>query len=256
MSFPRRHVLVLLTVALAIAAGTPPAFAWSPRARVRMVEDARKLMPRALRDVLARHEREIRRGMLTPLTAEGTPAHLPPWQDGTLDAEIAGRSARVTAAVDAQEPFAVVALRLGELAHFVADAGFPPLAGGSGDEDRYAHFSSLVDDRLDKIPLVFYGHGDPMLERGDAEAFARAVLEKAREEDSELARAYEAAGPTPHPSAFDDRSVPFAVASLAYSRTVTRIANAWLDAWQRAHGDLGRTPYLDPDNPPRALDRP
>ena len=82
----------------------------------------------------------------------------------------------MTAAVDGREPFAVVALRFGELAHFVADAAFPPLAGGSGDEARYAHFSSLVDDRLDKIPLVFYGHGDPMLERGDAAAFARAVL--------------------------------------------------------------------------------
>jgi hypothetical protein len=252
----RRLAPLVLAISLAIPAAVTPTAAWSPRTRVRMVEDARKLMPRALREVLARHEREIRRGMLTPMTAEGSPAHLPPWQGGTLDAEIVARGARVTAAVDGREPFSVVALRFGELAHFVADAAFPPLAGGSGDEARYAHFSSLVDDRLDKIPLVFYGHGDPMLERGDAAAFARAVLERAREEDSELARAYEAAGPDPHPSAFDDRSVPFAVASLAYSRTVTRIVNAWLDAWQRAHGDLGRTPYLDPDNPPRALERP
>ena len=252
----RRTVPVLVAITCAIIASVAPASAWSPRTRLRMVEDARKLMPRALRDVLSRHEREIQRGMLTPMTAEGSPSHLPPRQGGTLDAEIAHRSEQVTAAIDAREPFAVVALRLGELAHFVADAAFPPLAGGTGDEARYAHFSSLVDDGLDKIPLVFYGHGDPMLERGDTAGFARTVLEKAREEDSELARAYEAAGPTPHPSAFDDRSVPFAVASLAYSRTVTRIVHAWLDAWQRAHGDLGRTPYLDPDNPPRALDRP
>jgi len=252
----RRLAVGALAFAAVAAVSIDRVPAWSPRTRLRMVEDAVKIMPRSLRTLLARHDPELRRGALAPLVDEGAPSHRPPEQDGTLPASVASASRSVTAAVDDQRPFSEVARRFGELAHFVADAGFPPLAGASGDERRYEHFLGLVDDRLDKIPLVFYGHGDPLLERGDAEGFARAVLERAREEDDELARAYAAAGPDPHPSAFDDRSVPFAVASLAYSRTVTRIVQAWLDAWQRAHGDLGRTPYLDPKDPPRAERRP
>jgi hypothetical protein len=221
-----------------------------------MVDDATKLMPRSLRTLLIRHRESLARAALLPLAEEGTAPHLPPWQDGALPAEVASASRAVTASVDGQRPFEEVAARFGTLSHFVADAGFPPLAGAVGDESRYRHFSSLVSDRLDKIPLVFYGHGDPLLAHGDPAGFAVAVLDQAREEDAELRRAYDAAGPDPDPSAFDDRSVPFALGSLAYSRTVTRIAQAWIDAWQRANGDLGRTPYLDPKNPPRVLDHP
>ena len=58
-------------------------------------------------------------------------------------------------------------------------------------------------------------------------------------------RAYAAAGDPPHPSAFDDRSVPFAIASLSYSHAITDVARAWLAAWSQAGGDVGRTPYLE-----------
>jgi hypothetical protein len=239
-------IVLLFAVSADTAVG-----AWSPRTRLRMTREAIQMMPRSLRALLDRHADEVARGALEPLTSEGGPEHRPPWQGGTLPEAVAARSAAVTEAVDSHERFSEIALRLGELAHFVADAGFPPLAGGDGDDARYAHFSALVESHLEKIPLVFYGHGDPLLERGDTSGFVVAMLEEAREEDAELARAYAEAGPTPHPSAFDDRSVPFAIASLAYSRTVTRIVNVWVDAWLRAHGDLGRTPYLDPADPPR-----
>lgn len=252
----RKALAATVSTLLASAVLATPAEAWSPRTRLRMAEDAVRLMPRSLRALLAREIEAVRRGALEPMTEEGSPPHLPPWQDGTLPDEVAARSSALTAAIDDHAPFREIALAFGRLAHFVADAGYPPLAGGSGDEARYRHFEALVEGRLEKIPLVFYGHGAPLLERGDARGFALAVLEQARSEDVELARAYRAAGETPHPSAFDDRSVPFAIGSLAYSRTVTHVVNAWLDAWQRAHGDLGRTPYLDPKDPPRILDEP
>jgi hypothetical protein len=69
---------------------------------------------------------------------------------------------------------------------------------------------------------------------------------RARDEDRELARAYSLAGDPPSPAAFDDRSIPFAVGSLAYSHTVTDIVRAWLAAWRLGGGDVGRTPYLEP----------
>jgi len=73
------------------------------------------------------------------------------------------------------------------------------------------------------------------------------LLSTARNDDEELARAYAAAGDPPDPSHFDDRSVPFAVGSLAYSRAVSGIAQIWLSIWSAIGGDMDRTPYLEPD---------
>jgi len=226
-----------------VLAGVAPAHAWSARTRMRMADDALKLMPRSLREVLREHREELVRGAVEPMTAEGSPPHRPPWDDGSLPASIAGRSRAVSEAVIGQRPFSEVARRFGELAHYVADAGFPPNAGGTGDEWRYRHFTDLVDNRLDRLRFVFYGHGETNLERGNPEAFVDTVVQLARAQDVDLARAYAAAGDPPEPSAFDDRSVPFAIASLAYSRTTTSIVRAWIDAWRRSGGDMTRIPY-------------
>ena len=48
---------------------------------------------------------------------------------------------------------------------------------------------------------------------------------------------------TGDPSYLDERSVPFGVASLAFSRTVTDTARVWLQSWRQAHGDLTGLPY-------------
>ena len=136
-----------------------------------------------------------------------------------------------------------VARRFGVLAHFVADAGFPPGAAGADGSSRYAHFAALCETRRPRFPLVFYGHGNEALEKDDFKTFTLQILERARTEDANLARAYAEAPSWTDAASFDDRSVPFAVASLSYSRTVTDIVQAWLAAWRDCHGDLAGTPY-------------
>jgi hypothetical protein len=178
------------------------------------------------------------------MTAEDGPAHRPPWEEGLLDQEIASRMADLQGASAHIRSFRDLALRFGQVAHFVADASFPPGASGASGAARYRDFGGFCESRLDRIPLVFYGHDDPALATGDARAFALAVLDTARVQDLDLARAYAQAGEHPDPAAFDDRSVPFAVASLSYSRSVTSIVRAWLAAWGWADGDLRQTPYL------------
>lgn len=203
-------------------------------------------MPASLRLALERHRESLLRGVLEPMADEDAPGHGPPWNGGRLPAEISERFDTLVRAVEEPTSFREVTRRFGELAHFVADAGFPPGAAGERGASRYADFGQFCQSRRDRFPLVFYGHEDPDLGRGDRRGFALKVLERARAEDRELARAYEAAGDPPDPVAFDDRSVPFAVASLSYSRAVTDVVRVWLAAWRQAHGDLGRTPYLKP----------
>lgn len=235
-------------VALALAWGAAPeARAFTPETRVRIVDEAIRLAPKSLRLAMERHREAVLRGALEPLREEDGAPHRPPWEGGTLPESVASEAGALVEAVGKPAPFDEVCRRFGRLAHFVTDAGFPPQAAGKDGASRYAHFGRYTAEKLPKFPLVFHGHDDPALVRGDFAAFALAVLEQARVEDRNLARVYAAAGTPPSPAFFDDRSIPFAVASLAYSRTVTHVVRAWLAAWERAGGDMGQIPYDTPD---------
>ena len=211
-----------------------------------MADEAVRLMPASLRIALQTHRKSLMRGMLTPLTEENAPGHRPPWSEGALDESIRRQVLALAESLQHPTPFAEIAERFGTLAHFVADAGFPPGAGGDDGSGRYAHFESFCESRLERFPLVFYGHADPNLERLDYQAWAMSVMSRARSDDRELARVYAGRDEHPDPPLFDDRSVPFAVGSLAYSRSVTDIVRIWLTAWREADGDVGRTPYREP----------
>ncbi len=243
---PARSRPTLLAAALAAAAlAAGPAAAWTPRTRARMVDEAVTLLPASLRLALEHHRDPLLRGALEGMAHEDAPSHRPAAAGGSLENEIAHRSDALVRAIRTSRSFDDIARAFGELAHAVQDAGFPPNGSPEGGP-HYRHFSDFVESRSEKIPLVFYGHGDEDLARGDAAAFARRMVADAREQDGRLARVYAVAGDPPDPAAFDDRSIPFAIASLSYSRTVTDVVRAWLSAWERAHGDLHRTPYREP----------
>ena len=110
-------------------------------------------------------------------------------------------------------------------------------------EDRYQHFAEVCEDRRGRCPLVFYGHDNEALAGQDYQGYALEVIERSRKSDRQLAYAYEKRAEHAHASDFDDRSVPFAVGSLSYSRSVNDVVRVWLTVWENAHGDMGRTPY-------------
>lgn len=234
---------VPIVFALLVVASGAPARAWTAATRVVMVDDAVKLMPPSLRKVLERRRNDVRRGMLEPMTQEDALAHRPPWDGGALDASVDAAARDLVSGATTRVSFHDVARRFGVLAHFVADAGFPPAAAGADGAPRYAHFAALCETRRPRFPLVFYGHDNDALAKDDFKAFTLQILDRARTEDANLARAYAEAPSWNDATAFDDRSVPFAIASLSYSRTVTDIVQAWLAAWRECHGDLGGTPY-------------
>jgi hypothetical protein len=230
-------------VALLLVVPAAPAYSWTASTRMMMVDDAVKMLPPSLRKVLEKRRNDLLRGMLEPLTQEDSLAHRPPWENGSLEDSVDGAARDLVSGVDTHVSFNDVARRFGVLAHFVADAGFPPGASGAAGAPRYAHFAGLCEKGRARFPLVFYGSSNEALSQGDFKAFTRAILERARAEDQTLARAYALANGATDGAAFDDRSVPFAIASLSYSHSVTDIVQAWLAAWRACHGDFGGTPY-------------
>src|SRR5512139_446827 len=177
-----------LIVPLLLAAAGAEARAWDPAMRLQIVDEAVRFMPPSLRLALERHREAVRRGALEPMTTEDSPTHAPPSAGGTLDASAARASADLVAAVREPAGFEVIAKRFGALAHWVGDAAFPP--GTAADAGpRYAHFAKFAASRAPKFPLVFLGHDDADLERGDVAAFARRIAAEAAADDVALARA-------------------------------------------------------------------
>jgi hypothetical protein len=234
---------VLIAIAIALAFSLLPAAGWAPETRVSMIDEAVRLMPASLRAALEHHREEVLRGMLAPMVREDDPEHRPPWDQGTLDAAVDREARGLLETLGRQSPFGEIARRFGSVAHYVSDAGFPPTASKVDGAVRYAHFARFCEERRERFPVVFYGHHDEDLASGDWAGFALQVMNRAGLGDVELARAYAAAGNPPDPAAFDDRSVPFAVGSLSYSRSITDIVRIWLGVWEQAEGDMGRIPY-------------
>ena len=241
------RALAVATLPLLLAFAAPAASAWAPETRMAIADEAMRLMPQSLRLALDMHRIDVMTGLLEPLTEEDAPGHRAPWSGGQLDASLAAEARRLVDELGVQTPFSRLAARFGRVAHFAMDAGFPPGVGDGASDERYAHFSRFCESRRPKFPLVFYGHDDPALARRDFRAFALAVMERSRADDRLLARAYAAAGRPPAASAFDDRSIPFAVGSLSFSRSVNDVVRVWLAAWDEAGGDMGRTPFREAD---------
>jgi hypothetical protein len=91
---------------------------------------------------------------------------------------------------------------------------------------------------------VFYGHDDAELERATSPASPAASCSAPPAWTAKLQGALDAAGPRADPPPSTIARCPFAVGSLAWSRTVTGVVRVWCDAWRRGGGDLARTPYL------------
>ena len=232
----------VFAILLLVGSASQP-LAWTASTRISMIDDAIKLMPKTLRTVLEKRRSDVLWGMLEPLTREDTLPHRPPWEGGSIEASVDAAVHDLVSGAESRASFHDVAKRFGMLAHFVADAGFPPGAAGATGAPRYANFAAFCETKRPKFPFVFYGHDNPALSKDGFRAFTLNILERARAEDANLARAYAQAGGGNEAAAFDDRSVPFAVASLSYSHTVTDIVQAWLAAWSECHGDFGGTPY-------------
>ena len=231
-----RTVLAIVSAALWVAA-PGAAFAIPAAARSKIAIDAIRLSPPALGRQLLRHRDALVQG------AEAEP------RVETLDTArhlLASQLDEVVAMVGAHKPFREICETLGRLAGNMASLNDPLWGERESvqlvDSKKFADF---FQNRMGRFPLVFSGYDAHRLDARELAAFLDAVRQRYKTDRQAIHLAYHPADGGPVlPSDFDDRSVPFAIASLAYSHAVTDVAQLWIEAWRRANGDLSGTPYL------------
>ena len=238
--------------------GAAPAHAWTSPLMEALNRDARRLLPRSLRRLLAERETQIVEEV----------RRFPPEVSQALAADLsAGRITPQTAVVLQAETAAVVDLlkkqrlteglvRLGGLLRIPADLSDPVLAVGpegypAGVTREYYAF---VEGYLAKIPVVL---GDPAslkLESKALPGYWQSLLDRSRDQSELIRTEMIQDGRLVSHKSLDYRSPVYAVASLSYSRAVNGIAATWLAVWRDAHGDTTRTPKpreVEPrDGPP------
>ncbi|HET9480523.1 MAG TPA: hypothetical protein VFP98_02110 [Candidatus Polarisedimenticolia bacterium] len=238
----------VLCALIQLAAG--PAVAWTPDMDERVAREAVRLMPRSLRGILETHVGQVVAGARTAGGDEDSLLH-------NLDSDRPGASAatkidalarEIVEMIDRHRPFAEVSRAMGALAHFAGDLNNPLRVSSADDgELRYAgDYAVYAESNLSRFPLVFYGWEDANLDRPepDLRGFALETARRTRRYYRHIASAYDASNPTPLKRRFDVRSLPFGIASIGYSRSVTDTARLWLHVWKRANGDTRGTPYM------------
>jgi hypothetical protein len=203
-------------------------------------------MPPPLQRLLRRHERSLRQGAVDEQRRAPAALHAEDVQPGDGPAErLAASLARITALLDGQAPMRQVAWEMGAAAHLVADLS-NPFRTAPRDAQAAAfepQFLDYVEDQLSDLRIVFSSYQHPLLEAGDTTAFGRQLATQSRSYLNDLVGSFRRFDETGDTSYVDQRSIPFGVASLSFSRTVTDTARVWLRAWMMAHGDISGLPY-------------
>jgi hypothetical protein len=175
-------------------------------------------------------------------------------KDG-LKGEISGRTAKeverrvdhVSSMVDDHRPFREVAFELGKLLRIAADLADPSIMGASNGDLAGAsrELYRFVDKHLQEFPLVHDKQLPSTLEGATVASLLEGMADATEASVNRLAQAFWKDGELIPADAFDYRSVPFAEASLGYSRGVTAASYLWLAAWAKANGDFTGYRFFD-----------
>ena len=246
---PSPRNIAALTLTLAVLWPAPRAFCWTDATRARMIEDALKASPPSLRAVLEAHERRLIRGMLDPSRREGEEVHYqhPEGRGGMAAAGVAFKVRKVRELLLERRSLRRFVYEMGTLAHLVSDASFPlNVSDADSREPLYREaYRRYVEKVLVRIPFVLDRSRAGELEDGDVERFIMTNVRRAEPNYALIGPAYKDDGTPVTPRALDERSVPFGVASLAYSEAVTGIVLIWRRVWISVNGDMTGTPFLD-----------
>jgi hypothetical protein len=238
-----------LALAILVLCPTAPAFSWTDATRTRMIQDALKASPPTLRDVLEAHGNRLMRGMLDPSQREGEEVHFQ-HADGRSGLGAKGAAHKVEevrSLLLKKRSLKRFTYEMGTLAHLIVDASFPlNVSDADPREPLYREaYRKYIETKLDRIPFVFNRGRSKELTEEKVDRFIMSSVKRAESNYALIGRAFDDDGKPRARNALDERSVPFGIASLAYSEAVSNVVLIWRQVWTSVNGDLTGTPYLD-----------
>lgn len=237
---------MLVLVAGALFVGAPGAFAWPADLSQRIAKDALKLVPKSLAEVLTANEVEIFADARTS-SMEALPMIYLDLASGRLststkEALTKELGERVKALQSGDFGASVIAL--GATYRLAVDLADPAVSLGLASDPRgkaiRREFYLFVAANRDKIPLVVVDPEALRIKVDGVPALLAEAAERTRARTALLLAEGQENGRVLAAREIDFRSPVFAVASIAYSRSVNLVAATWLAIWRSAGGDMMR----------------
>ena len=248
-----------------IAAIVPSrAAAWPGDLSRSIAHDALKLLPKSLADLFLAHEEAI----LSEAKGAKNPALSLVYADlskGRLSAAtkaaLAQEASRRSRALQGQE-FREAVISLGAAYRLAVDLADPGVSSGLGSDETARvirrEFYLFVASNRDKIPLVIAEPASMNLRLDALPGFLDEVTQKTSAQAALLRTEAQESGKIFKHTEIDFRSPVFAVASTAYSRSVSAVAATWIAIWRSAGGDMNRqkAPQIISPRPPELNQEP
>jgi hypothetical protein len=235
-----RKCFLILLIVIAVSAD-----AWTSRTYQIIVVQSIKLMPASFQRIVKTHKEEILRGSLKPDDL-GESAHIYDIasRSGYLQDQILELTKVIPQKIESHKPFKETAEDFGRLAHYLCDLNDPLLLKDSDPkEPQYRHdFAIYTEKNIEKYPWIFDGHEDQALNNNDLKEYIYQMAQRASSKYPRLGEAYFPNGKLVSSDTFDPRSLPFGIASLSYSHSISNTVQVWFYTWRQAHGDITYTP--------------
>ena len=204
-----------------------------------------KLMPASFQRIMKSHKEEILQGCLKP-DQQGEESHSYDLEkrSGFLEDRILELMREIPEKIRTHHPFREIAVDFGRLSHYLSDLNDPLLLRDTDPkESQYRiDFAIYAEKNIEKYPWVFDGHEQDLLKGDRLRDYIYQVAAQASAKYPRLGEAYFPYGALVSSDTFDPRSLPFGIASLSYSHSITHTVQIWFHTWKKSNGDITYTP--------------
>jgi len=242
--------LALLPAALGLLPflAASPALAWTPRTQSSIAREAARLAPPDLARQIEKHKEAFQAGVQAPFQDADADRHRKDSDgSGTLDQALYAEVDGAISAIRLHRPFEEVVLRLGKVAHYVADANNPLAVSGSDPEEAryFVDYLRYAEKAEPRFPLVFYGVPPSLERQKNVKSLLAETFRRGRAVYPMVGREYRKIGFASGIGRFDDRSTAFGVASVAFSHAVTDVTLVLRYIWIAAGGADNRASVVN-----------
>jgi hypothetical protein len=226
--------------------------AWTSKTYQMFVVKSTELMPASFKNIMLRHQEEILAACLRPDNLpESQHTYSIANHSGYLADRLTELSNKVAKDIYNHVPFKLVSQDFGRMSHYIADLNDPLLLSDEDSrEPQYGQdFAIYLEKNIDKFPWIFDGHEPTSLNPTNEKEYLHQIAVNAVQRYPLIGDAYFPNGALVSSDTFDPRSLPFGIASLAYSRSISHTVQFWFYSWKKAHGDTTWTPFHSKGKP-------